>query len=641
MRFGIRYFAAVVLLSVGLLSCNKEELGTKQSEVSTEDYVINLEAFANEDLRLAQVLDADDMTKVLDGAFLEEGKDLRIQLAVRRDGNIATQVIRLRKVAGQSKAVYTQLIKVPTGASNTIELSAVVLSELEPRQDPHAPENPVATPETGDTRFMTEEGDMGTTAGVAKVIKATQLYAPEAKAGKKVVHTKLPYLANWTTATLLPGIGGAEKRIAPVKLVFQPSGTLLRLHLKNVTSAPVTITQVQVKTNVFVDQWRYTLGTNDLSGTPIVPTPLSQQSYAWTVPAGTVIPVYQSGMKPKSLFVWVKGAPYSGEAKTTFSVVASQGGFPDVFQSTDVLKPGTMTVPITLSPSKFLGNFDGSGNAGSMSSACTPTDRLAGLPSDGTNNYVKLVSQTGDFVNTYVLDTKDKVLAAQIHHSYDWLMQTYGPGRHSDYYLPSVHELGTIFPSENANPNASSSYPVYAQTIKDVTERVQFGEDAELVEVKSTYKGSGMSAPNKVVYALRFYGYANNTKRTAFRYEFIKLNVGDKPYALKITARHLGPTTGSHTISDIAQESYWTSSPGNTNDVTRTLIALGSKSVYTGTQQAMINNFGTNCSFATSSVHPQQGNSLLVAFSRNDISGYSRNTSQSGFPTILFKKGGC
>lgn len=199
----------MALLCAGVLSCNKEELSIKHDTVPTEDYLVNLEAFADEDFRLAQVLDADDMTKVLDGVFLEEGKDLRIQLAARRDGNVATQIIRLRKVAGQSKAIYTQLIKVPTGTSNTIELSAVVLSELEPRQNPHAPETAVATPGANDMRFMSEVGDMSTTAGVAEVIKATQLYAPETKGAKKVVHTKLPYLANWTSATLLPSIGGA------------------------------------------------------------------------------------------------------------------------------------------------------------------------------------------------------------------------------------------------------------------------------------------------------------------------------------------------------------------------------------------------------------------------------------------------
>lgn len=425
-----------------------------------------------------------------------------------------------------------------------------------------------------------------------------------------------------------------------MKLVFKPSGTLLRLQFKNTTSAPVTITQVQVKTNTFVDQWRYTLGMGDLDGTPTVSTPLSQNTYTWTVPAGTVIPVYQSGTKPTSLFVWVKGATHSDEAKTTFSVVASQGGFPDIFQSADVLKPGTMTVPITLSPSKFLGSFDGSSNAGSMNSACTPTDKLASLPSEGANNYVKLMSQSGVFVSTYGIDTKDKANAAQIHQSYEWWMETYGPGRHSDYYLPSVHELGTIFPSENAAPNTTASYAFYSTTVKEVTERVQFGEDTELVEAKSTYKGSGTSVANKAVYALRFYDYANNSKRTAFRYEFIQLSSGSKPWTLKITARHLG-SAGNYTIDDVSNESFWTSSPRNRNDVTKTLISFGSKSLRASTNNFEVDNFGTSASFTTRSFHLEQQNPIVSSFSRNSVISMNRNTSRYNYPAILFRKGGC
>lgn len=601
-KFLLKSIAGLALTMLGLLSCNKEDVTQSlvSDKVKTDPYYIELEADDLGETRLAQVVDAEGRPT---SVFLED-KDLRVQLAIRRKGEstVVTQMIRMQRVPNQTKVRYTGYINIPAGTATTVQLSAAVISELSDTSD---------SPAQTDMRFLTEPTDDYLT-----TMKTTSLLK---KDDNGRLHIPIPYIADWQDATLSKGLGNVPHRIVGAKLRFKPSGTILRFQLSNKLTTPVKVTKLCVKTNVFVDQWRYNLKTGVTTpnklfhGEPMenVALPLSQeQRYEWTLPAPVTVPA-ATGTTPGKLndwyYVWVMGTNNLPTSKKTVVSVASEGntGYADVFMSEESLKLGTQSVALELRPNDFTADFGACIDQGALQPKPTveyksPLSYLKTINKDG-KNYV-LVAAGGSSERGGPIRFVDPTLIHRdmgggfndYYYKYVEAISIFNDGKQGEitngvsiselqygeyhidrktieegkYGMPTAYELGTIFPGVvvgvpgdkdiTHNPN------LVERTI--LREQVQFIGEKDIVETYSEYSIPTQSSP---VYALRFTNIPG--KKTAYRYANEYLG-GSNGHVLHITTRIIGNAPTPDNWND---ESYWTSN--NSNDVTVTFRNLGTR----------------------------------------------------------------
>lgn len=108
--------------------------------------------------------------------------------------------------------------------------------------------------------------------------------------GKSIARIKMPYMANWTAATMTNNaLGNASHRIHPVVLHFAHQGTLLRMRFKSLLNHDIQLQTIKVETNAFVDRWRYSFpdlkkstGLMSGEGVTALAFPLGLQNYEWT-----------------------------------------------------------------------------------------------------------------------------------------------------------------------------------------------------------------------------------------------------------------------------------------------------------------------------------------------------------------------
>lgn len=222
--------------------------------------------------------------------------------------------------------------------------------------------------------------------------------------------------------------------------------------------------------------------------------------------------------------------------------------------------------------------------------------------------------------------------SSDIYYNYDQAMVYSDTDK--PYYLPTIWELGTIFPAQKTESDNDLYYYYNGQnaTGEDILERVQFSKNESPVIVTSRYVGAGEGT--KILYALRFTnlsGALDNSKRTAFRYEYVNLgklkdNITDM-WGLKVTTRHLGNDGDDIGYST---EEYWNNVTKNGKDATVIFPAVGRK-----------NEEGfASLGFYWSST-PFEGEELKASrayFDQDLVFGYYNNTKDREFPILLFKK---
>lgn len=561
-NLNFKRFTGVALLLLGFSACNNELSEPQYSEPSqsahpkTEQIYLDIITNGSEEMRLAQKVDGSGATT---GVFLEE-KDLAIQIGVRRKGQaqVATQLLRFQKIKGAPRARYTGLVNVPTGSGNEVEIAGIVLGEWTGDSK--------TEPQPSDVKFMTKSGS-----DFFQSIKPEHLLL--SKSG--VVRTKIPYIVDWTTAKLTVPEGG-KQRIEPVTLYFKPNGTILRLQLLNSQTQKVKITQIKVKTNAFVEQWQYNfanglvqenklMGGELLSGT----LPLEEQNYTWTLEQPITLNAASNASnaeptKSQWLYTWVMGTKsfvgprkieftLQGEGSTTYSAV---------FKTSAALKDGqTMWIPLTVSSSKVGADF-GSAADGPLGEEAVFTNPLAHLvTTDGVNKYAMVVKGTGAPF-TLVDPSQVSGISEPIYYTYAEAMASFQNGIEvsgKKYGLPTIHELGTIFPTQVATNLDHQVYNFTNTALKTVQESVQFIGEQDLTTVTSHYKGSD----DGTLYGLRFDNVPS--KKMAFRYSHANGYV-------KVTARYLGEQP-SPDMNVLATPEYWSSN--NVGDMEVSFRLLG------------------------------------------------------------------
>lgn len=298
-----------------------------------------LTAIPGDELRQAEIVKPDGASK---GLLLDE-RNLHVQIAVRRgQGTPVYQTLLFTKVRGQNKVVYKGQIKLPTaGTGDVYEMSGIILNQAG----------------AGGKVFTTLVGGSGHIVGTTQ---ASALVVPVAHQGtdRKVVH-QMPYLAPWTRLSL----SADKKRINPIVLPFRPSGTLLRLAIRNELSEARSIKTIKISTNAFFRKWEYDLanvtGGNLEQGR--VPN-LAAWSHDFGIAPITIQPNTTSGW----YYLWVMPRKAGAGLTTSIDVVdARDGSVYYAFKTTAPLKMRGVSVLLKLRGSDITGDFSGSDDAGS------------------------------------------------------------------------------------------------------------------------------------------------------------------------------------------------------------------------------------------------------------------------------------
>lgn len=407
------------------------------------------------------------------------------------------------------------------------------------------------------------------------------------------------------------------ERAPQISVYFKPQGSLINVYTNNKTSQ-AGIAELQVVTNALSNNGYYDYSSDmpswvfahdDAKQEAIIRrihiTPNQGRNYVlWGMPRPeTTKPI--EGFKSE---VVVAGYQISGEGVTEEKPKIRTEAFVNA-----LAYPVGIDIDLSLTPLNKL--------------------TTTGTPS----HIVKFMSSTSNnFVDARAFDNATDIKNSDILFTQSDAIKRYGPASStntSPYYLPTIWELGAIFPSQRVGFSIYQSYN-FADSDITVNELVQFEPGQQVAKrkrVTSSYKASG-----GVLYADRFKNYAggmeNNSKRTVFRYEYIKIKDladGTALNGLKITTRYLG---NDGDASGYDTENFWTDPSKNAHDVTAVFPALGHRAASTG-----INGY-----YWSSSPHASLSDvsyTMYFSFDRiNSLSNGENQEAANAFGLILFPK---
>lgn len=541
-------------LFVGFLSsCDK---GTNDVDVvppveapSTEEVDFTVESDFQMDEEQARVLyDISQNVGNVQG-FGSHG-NLLVRFAVRR-GNDGVPVVqetnaRLTKGGGTSKRLnysFKGKLVVPAGTGQ-LQIAALLMGE------------------EGGEAYLKE-----TSKGVFETVEGAT--TPVTFGGaSRIVNIKIPYVAKWAPLAFDTSVSTYK-----TALTFKPSGTLLRMRVVNETDAPVTVSTINLVTDAYVSQWRYSF--NKLTGNDLMEgqSISTARKFNWydlntTVKAATtsgtgVSATITPGVSPWQ-FIWVMPKSSTEPLQTTVDLYDNTNKKIPVFSSTS--KPALGSVALNLRLRK----------PGIAAESCFPGGKIPLMymadynlirpkvfatthsTAEANNYYIgaKTVSATSTYVPAgYHLPTRE-----------EWLSVIPGNSDGTGY-APS--DEAVMYNSEQYRRDVKETISVAGQTIVGYSD----------YNYMATYGGYGGLS----TYGLRFKGELVNGKRNncnlvAYRYRYLSnggfVNGQYKFFDeyLEITCRYLGNAFRGD-INTISNDEFW--NINNQNDVVRKLPFSG------------------------------------------------------------------
>lgn len=439
-------------------------------------------------------------------------------------------------------------------------------------------------------------------------------FAPDAvlDAALKPHQARVPFTFEKAYFTVSAASG---ERAPQISVHFKPQGSLLNVRVNNKISQLVQ-TELRVVSNALSNNGYYDYSTGEAQWTFVQteaqPETLSR-SIAIDANAG------------KNYLLW--GMPRTASAVALSSKVAL-GGYKLLAEGSATEQPKVRTEAFVNAIAYPMGV--------DIAESLSP---LNTLPTTGGPTYAAKVmdATTNSFIDPLAFSTAE-AYPSSIYYTHEEALAAYGSSTDKPYYLPTIWELGTIFPSQKSGDDRGQAcYFTGGGNANGtpIVEKVQFTKDAAPVEVTSEYRGAGGSS--KIVYALRFSGYDGNSKRTAFRYEYFKIKElanGTPLHGLKVTTRHLGNAGDSNSYNT---EAYWTNPSKSMQDVTVTYPALGhtsAEAVAIGSAPAGLGSYV----YYWSATAADAGFFRTMNFYNGGVRGFLRNESPSALPLILFKK---
>ncbi len=535
----------MLIAMIALTACTSQEETLVTAKTKKVDVTISV----GPDGDLRALFDRDETTGAI-GALKMVEKDVNLYVGIKAGdaGEPVMQTLKFTKVPGENRAVYSGQITVPISESGNYKIAAVLLSE-----------------EGGLTYATPLEGINARIAATS-----TQLVAATGNS----IEEKVPYYTDWIDCSLADGV------LNPITLPFKPEGTLLRLQLKNLTETEQDLKSITFNTTAFRRGGAYYFASY-AQGRPGLG--YNHDAMTYTFPTTTVLAKQSDGSASISPYYYIWVVPLEGgdiALETVIDIEKNDGTkLAAVFSSKQALPRGSVPLRINITNKGVDASFEGmeeigveNGSWGSGTAYKLPTEYFAAydVNADGSA-FVKNYSNTDGNVGYFTpLETTYETLKNGVNIE----------GK--NYSMPTYSELLSIIP-----PRRDGAQTAGTATLTDVVEtNIKLGSITRSFTADYVSNGS-----IRACYAVRFKS-AGNQYRTAFRYKYVA--DGDNT-RLEIKCRYLG--TSQTTITDVAQESFWSDS-----DVPLVIPFRGSKN-----SQGVFQNTGLSSFYWTSSKYSYEG----------------------------------
>lgn len=553
MRFNLKLFALSSFLVGFLFSCDK---GTRELDVvrppettSTEEIDFTVESDFQMDEEQARLI-YEISTSVGNVQGFGEHGNLFVRFAVRRGDNgipvVQESNSLLIKGQARNKSLnysFKGKLVIPSG-TGPLQIAALLMGE-----------------DGGDTYLKeTSKGVFETVEGAA-----TPATFPDRS---RMVNIKIPYIAKWSPLQF-----DSSTATYKTALKFKPSGTLLRMRVLNETDAPVTVSRMNLVTDAYVSQWRYSF--NKLTGNDLMEghSISTARKYNWydlntTIKAATTsgtgvnARIVTSGSPWQ--FIWVMPKSSTEPLQTTVDLYDNTNKKIPVFASTS--KPALGSVALTLRLRK----------PGIAAESCFPGGKIP-LMYMADYNLIRpkvfaTTHSTAEANNYYI--GANTVSATS----------TYVP---AGYHLPTREEWLSVIPGNSDGTGYAPSHEAVMQNSeqyrRDVKETISVAGQTIVGYSDYNYMSTNGGYAGLSTYGLRFKGELVNGKRSncnlvAYRYRYLSnggfVNGQYKFFDkyLEITCRYLGNAFRGD-INTISNDEFW--NINNQNDVVRKLPLAG------------------------------------------------------------------
>ncbi len=517
--------SALALLT--LASCS-QDVDVVQPQEAPRTRQVHIDLTAGQDanaLRVTYGLDSDGKTTGL----LMSDKNVILRVAVRRaSGETVVQDLEFTKTPGSNHATYSGQITVPAVGTGDYSISGILLREAGV---------------DGKTYGTVQESfEVASEPSVTKSAMvnfgSTNIIATDGS----TIEANLPYVSKWKTITLSGGV------VQPVTLDMRPFGTLLRIRVKNETSASKTFEAMRFAMNSFSHSlWFDQFAVRDdlplWSGNNTERYDLKFTTGTLTVDAGQYSPWMYVCVYPRKM---TSGLVAVGTL-LPYPHLSGPAVYVKTFRTTEPLPHGS--VPMTMvytgdshsSTYADLVEFDTEWGSGGSTST---RPKLA----------IEYVAEynLNQAADGFVADHRtDNAQVGLFPLSQTQTMTSAINISGTNYYVPTFAELRSIFPYVmdpfngtyfQNGPNAHRNYIETDVKIGDVTRNY----------ISDFYKANRQATSH--MYALRF----KNTKNcTAYRYSSIDVADGGGK-ALLVECIYVG-LNDAITIDDVRTTAFWTS----------------------------------------------------------------------------------
>lgn len=561
--------SALALLT--LASCS-QDVDVVQPQEAPRTRQVHIDLTAGQDdneLRVTYGIDANGKTT---GLKMSD-KNVILRVAVRRaSGETVVQDLEFTKTPGSNHATYSGQITVPAVGTGDYSISGILLREAGV---------------DGKTYGTVQESFE--VAAEPSVTKPASVYFGNTNViatDGSTIEVNLPYVSKWKTITLSGGV------VQPVTLDMRPFGTLLRIRIKNETTASKTFRGMRFAMNSFTPSMTF----DQFDVRDDLPLWSGSNTERYDLGFTTTTLTVDAGQYSPWMYVCVYPRKTTSELVAVGSVRPHQSGpavFIKAFRTTEALPHGS--VPMTMvytgdshsSTYADLVEFDTEWGSGGSTSA---RPKLA----------IEYVAEynLNQAADGFVADHRtDNAQVGLFPLSQTQTMTSAINISGTNYYVPTFAELRSIF------PYAMDPFNGYYFQNGLITHRNYIEPDVKIGDVTRNYISDFYKADGQAtspMYALRF----KNTKNcTAYRYTSIDV-AGGGGKALLVECIYVG-VNDAVTIDDVRTDAFWTSP--SSPIVSRTFPLYGSSYLQVDGSTTAVEGLDQEAFYATTSSFDVRG----------------------------------
>lgn len=538
---------ASVLALLALASCGKDlEPSVAPTEPQTTPVkFVNIEMTAGQGLNdLRTLFDLND-EGTPHKLFMEE-KNVMIYVAVKRGDSAPVykySTLEFVKTPNENKATYSGQIAIPDGGSGDYKISAILLGAK------------------GDVPSMeVRKGDAATV--WLKENRGAHYHGTVQQAPKRL-KMDFPYVTEWTPVVL----DATNKSIKPIRLQFEPRGTVLRYRFANYTNEVKQVASVDFVSTAFATGGGVRFNFESTPGSADGNFPAMSRGYyndfLRTFPQPVSVPA-ASGSQP-SYSEWFYTYVCPGDVvpeylNTTVGITLTGGArLAKVFETKQPLRHGSVRVTLPI-----RGEGQTTGVMDDL--PIVPGDPEWGVQPKLALEYVAEHDVNNDESNpAFVTPREDYNLSLVTNIGFfnqEKALRLFKTPRMiggKNYSLPTYEEMCSVFPTMTGRLGATKQ--LFGESTKDYTptQRLQLNQSEKHIKIgeqTSDYLSDFNIVSSTLTYAVRFRD-RTDYNRTAFRYQ-IEGNGTNR--RMVVTCRYLGKDD-TQNINTVSQADFWNQAP--------------------------------------------------------------------------------